>query len=115
MPTVGYENYLDVTRSIQKEKSFERTHSNEQWGSKYYIEDTITDHSRFRTIIKNFKARRGRNPEANAPLFIDKNTRVRYQGFYQHYEDHKTKPYSLIDNLIHKTDSSSEVIIEQFF
>ena len=108
MPTVGYENYLEVTKKT-KVKQLELTKGNEIWGSKFFIDGTMTKHSRFSTYTSSFKVRRGSNPEINIPLFIDEKTEVRYGGLYRHYEDYEDQCYSMKERIIEGLDSESKL------
>ena len=108
MPKVGYENYLGVSKS-SKVKKLELSKGNERWGSKFFIDETMTKHTRYTTFTNSYKSRRGRNPEINIPLFIDKKTQVRYGGLYRHYEDYEDRGYSMKEKMIQELDSDSEL------
>ena len=42
--------------------------------SNYFLDETITDHSRFRTFTQNTRMRRGGKPQIRVPIFQDANT-----------------------------------------
>lgn len=106
MPKLGHADFY-VARDGSRISPEQRKAQNDVSGSQYFVDSTICSHVRFSTLTRNTVQKRKDLVEINVPIFIDKNTKVRYPGLYSHFESYGDKPYRLQEQILENLPESS--------
>jgi hypothetical protein len=64
------------------------------------MDETISQHVRFSTLTHNNMLRRGYKAEINVPIFMDSETKVRFDNLYVETEDYPTIPYKMQEKIV---------------
>ena len=99
MPKLGHADFY-VSRDGSRIPADQRKIRNTVSDSQYFVDQTICSHVRFSTLTRNTVQKREDLVEINIPIFIDKNTRVRYPGLYSHFQSYDDKPYRVKDHIL---------------
>lgn len=73
LPHIGSANYY-IGDTKEKKTLVDRASLNPYSGSDYFLDSTITSHSRFRTLTENTHLRHEKKPEISLPIFKDLKT-----------------------------------------
>jgi hypothetical protein len=107
-PKIGYADYY-IRPNGERIPYVEREEANEFSKSKYYIDETVSKHVRFPTLTKNTMLRKGGRVEINVPLFVDKNTKIRYGNLYKNPEEYKDVAYKMEDEIVKEFKEQEKV------
>lgn len=118
MPAVGFGDYLSP-QSLFKKKNHQKNkfEEDEVWESDGFVFETVSQHSRFISMLQNFPKRRGSKFEGNIPIFVDKNTKILYKGLYKNKESYMNPSFSFKKECLEEFKKNNQIkkVLSTFF